>query len=364
MTSGRDEERQHRAGPPAASCPAAEVDPVPGTRAGLPRPHGPWRTSPRGDGPAAGSGRRSSIHADRARSTSWSRRGPVMPISSRAIGGGSVVRVERRAHGGDPVADPRLHRAERDAERLGDLGVAQARSSAGARARSAGRAAAGGTPVRSGRSRPWPPTESTDPPSPTWRSDTSARRWTAPRLVVAGVHDEAPQPGVEAVRVAEPRDLAPGADERLLGGVLGAIRVAEDQAGQGVQAGRAAADERRERVVVTVHRATDVRGAHRAVRPRLPVRSIDRAAARIACQAGTAASIGSRRSARCWSRPVGVHDEDRSVVRADAWKARRNAMLRAVGRPRRPEVAPGRAGCGVSRPRSRSAGAASSRRHP
>ena len=36
--------------------------------------------------------------------------------------------------------------------------------------------------------------------------------------------------GVEAVRVAQPGKLSPGSDERLLGRVLGAIRIAEDQA--------------------------------------------------------------------------------------------------------------------------------------
>ena len=41
-------------------------------------------------------------------------------------------------------------------------------------------------------------------------------------LAMAGVDQQAVQPGVEAIRIAEPPDVAPGGDERLLGSILGA----------------------------------------------------------------------------------------------------------------------------------------------
>ena len=59
-------------------------------------------------------------------------------------------------------------------------------------------------------------------------------------------------------------------------------------------------------------------------------------------QAGTAARIGSGVSA-VLVRPVSVHHEDRSIVRADGDEAARERDAGAVGRPRRSEVASGRA---------------------
>ena len=47
---------------------------------------------------------------------------------------------------------------------------------------------------------------------------------------------EAVQPVVERRRVAQPRQAAPGPDQGLLDGVLGQFRVAEDEAGRGIQA--------------------------------------------------------------------------------------------------------------------------------
>jgi hypothetical protein len=51
------------------------------------------------------------------------------------------------------------------------------------------------------------------------------------------------EPVVEAPRIAQPRQAAPGPDERLLGGILGELRVAEDEVGRGVQARAGRADE-------------------------------------------------------------------------------------------------------------------------
>ena len=44
-----------------------------------------------------------------------------------------------------------------------------------------------------------------------------------PRFAIAGTDEEAVDPGVEAVGIAQGREVAPGGDERLLGGVLGPL---------------------------------------------------------------------------------------------------------------------------------------------
>src|SRR4051794_14804870 len=81
-------------------------------------------------------------------------------------------------------------------------------------------------------------------------------------LVVAGIHDEPAQPSVEAIRVTQPGDLAPCPDERLLGCILGAVGVVEDEAGEGVEASGRHSDEHREGIVVAAHGFQDVCGAH------------------------------------------------------------------------------------------------------
>jgi hypothetical protein len=48
------------------------------------------------------------------------------------------------------------------------------------------------------------------------------------RLRVAGVHEHAIRPGLEAGRVAEPWKLTPDGDDRLLGGIFGKVDVAQD----------------------------------------------------------------------------------------------------------------------------------------
>jgi hypothetical protein len=56
------------------------------------------------------------------------------------------------------------------------------------------------------------------------RAEVHGDRRAAPgalRLAVAGTHEEAAEPGVEPVRVAQGRAVAPGGDERLLHGILG-----------------------------------------------------------------------------------------------------------------------------------------------
>jgi len=46
----------------------------------------------------------------------------------------------------------------------------------------------------------------------------------ASRLGVTGVHDQSMEPGIEALRVAQGGQVAPGTDEGLLRHVLGAMR--------------------------------------------------------------------------------------------------------------------------------------------
>ena len=53
-------------------------------------------------------------------------------------------------------------------------------------------------------------------------------RRVARRLGDAGSDEDAVEPGVEAVRIAEPGQVAPGDHQRLLHGILGPIDVAED----------------------------------------------------------------------------------------------------------------------------------------
>src|SRR5262245_61278886 len=56
-----------------------------------------------------------------------------------------------------------------------------------------------------------------------------------PRLVVAGMHEDAMDPRLEALRIPQLRDLAPGEDEGVLQRVLGEARVAQDALRDGVE---------------------------------------------------------------------------------------------------------------------------------
>jgi hypothetical protein len=70
------------------------------------------------------------------------------------------------------------------------------------------------------------------------------------RLRVAGVDDEAVQPGVESLGIAERRKVPPRAKQRLLAGILGAVLVAQDPVGEGVAAIDVARGQRCERVAI------------------------------------------------------------------------------------------------------------------
>ena len=58
---------------------------------------------------------------------------------------------------------------------------------------------------------------------------------TPSQIVDAGADEDAAKPGVEAIGVAEPGQVAPGARERFLDGVLGPFRIAGDHAGDGIE---------------------------------------------------------------------------------------------------------------------------------
>jgi hypothetical protein len=63
------------------------------------------------------------------------------------------------------------------------------------------------------------------------------------------------EPRVESVRVSQAWEVAPRSDEGLLGGVIGGIGVAEDQAGGPHETRQRALGKDAERVLVSMHRA-------------------------------------------------------------------------------------------------------------
>lgn len=91
-----------------------------------------------------------------------------------------------------------------------------------------------------------------------WRElDLDHPALAAPDEIQAGIDDESVQPGVEAVRVAKPGQVAPGADESLLDRVARELRVAEDQSSRRVQPREADIDERGEGVMFASPRSLD-----------------------------------------------------------------------------------------------------------
>ena len=75
--------------------------------------------------------------------------------------------------------------------------------------------------------------------------------------VEAGVDHQPVQPGVEAIRVTEPGQVPPGADEALLNRILGQVRVTKDQSGCCVQPPEGAIDELCEGVMIAPLRPVD-----------------------------------------------------------------------------------------------------------
>jgi len=59
-------------------------------------------------------------------------------------------------------------------------------------------------------------------------SDVRAPPPVPAELLVTGVHEKSMEPDLEALRISQPRELAPGEEECLLDGVLGPLRIAQD----------------------------------------------------------------------------------------------------------------------------------------
>jgi hypothetical protein len=92
--------------------------------------------------------------------------------------------------------------------------------------------------------------------------------------IEARVDGQAVEPGIEPVRVAEAREIAPGADQRLLDRIAGELAVPEDQASGCVQAGDRRARELGEGVMIArLARSTSTRWStvrSRSARPAWP----------------------------------------------------------------------------------------------
>ena len=94
------------------------------------------------------------------------------------------------------------------------------------------------------------------------RPDVGAPPAIPPELLVAGIDHEAMEPDLEALRVAESRELTPGEEERLLDGVLGPLAIAQDPIGDGVAAVTVEVDQVREGAFVAPHRLLDQPRSH------------------------------------------------------------------------------------------------------
>ena len=76
----------------------------------------------------------------------------------------------------------------------------------------------------------------------------------APGLVHAAADEEPMQPGIEAVGIAEGRQVAPGTHECLLDRVLGLVRFVEDQPCDRIESGESRSDEHGEGVMIASSR--------------------------------------------------------------------------------------------------------------
>jgi hypothetical protein len=82
-------------------------------------------------------------------------------------------------------------------------------------------------------------------------------RPATPGLGVAGMDEQPTNPGLEAGRVAERRELAPGRDEGALQGILGKVAIAQDPGRDRVQPVAGRVDQGRERIAITVSGSND-----------------------------------------------------------------------------------------------------------
>src|SRR4029079_7262977 len=152
---------------------------------------------------------------------------------------------------------PGLHRADRDADDVGDLGqresgVVMQDEYRAMLWRQALEGAVEGVPVvdrdcRVGSAR------SVDRQDP----DVGAPAPVAAQLLVTGIDEEPMQPRTEALRVAQPREFTPGEEECLLDGVLRSLGIAQDPIRDGEAQVAVEVDELAESDVVAVLRSLD-----------------------------------------------------------------------------------------------------------
>ena len=175
------------------------------------------------------------------------------------------------------VMESRADRARRDAERVGDLGERVARVVMEHEDRSL-----------VGRQPPEPtlqlvtvadPSRSSGAAGP---STGSTRRFDGPttlarRLGDADVGDDAVDPRVEPIRIAEPPKVTPGDHQRVLEGILGSVDVAEDPVREGEEPVARRAHQVDEcRLVATLRRLDEIpvashrRSSHDVRRERRP----------------------------------------------------------------------------------------------
>ena len=86
------------------------------------------------------------------------------------------------------------------------------------------------------------------------------------RLIDAGADEQSVEPGVEAIRIAQRREVTPGAHERFLDGVLGLIRIAEDESSGRIQPEHRGAGKRGEGVMIASSRPLHEFSLHHAPR--------------------------------------------------------------------------------------------------
>ena len=158
--------------------------------------------------------------------------GPPMAVTGR---GRHLLDRDGRAHRAERSMQAGLGRPERDAERLGDPRERHVEIEVHDDDRPRLRLESGEDPIEL--------VAVGDPHRRIERRRVMERGeldldHAAPALadeVDAGVDDEAVQPVVERRRFAQPRQATPSPDQGLLDGVLGKIRVTEDEAGRSVQ---------------------------------------------------------------------------------------------------------------------------------